>query len=45
MNSKLQSKAEVLDISNSDDERGVLKLLVSLLYSSILLARLLELPI
>ena len=45
MNSRLQFKAEILDISNSEDERGLLKPLVNLLYSSILLAKLLELPI
>jgi hypothetical protein len=42
MNSRLQFKAEVLDIYNSEDEWGLRKPLVNLLYSSILLAKLLE---
>jgi hypothetical protein len=44
INSNPQSKAEVLDISNSEEECGLRKPLVNLLYSSILLAKLLELP-
>lgn len=43
--SKLHSKAGVLEISNSPDECGLRKPFVNLLYSFILRAKLLELPI
>ena len=45
MNSKFHSEDEDLDISNSLAEWGFRKPLVNLLYSSILLDKLLELPI
>ena len=45
MNSKPHLEDGVLDISNSPYECGFLKPLVNLLYSSILLDKLLELPI